>query len=114
MQTHEPFTQEVVAAVMRHMNVDHADDSLLICRALGGQPHAVSAMMTGMDSDGIDFIGLVDGAQVPIRLPWRERLFERAQVRSEVTRMYHEAREILGLGPDPRQHEQAAGSEQKA
>jgi putative heme iron utilization protein len=104
MQTPEPFTADVVAAIMRHMNVGHADDSLLICQALGGQPSAVGAMMTGMDSDGIDFIALVDGAQVPIRLPWAERLTERAQVRGEVTRLYHEARAAMGLGPNPRQH----------
>jgi putative heme iron utilization protein len=97
MQTSGLFSPDVVAAVMRHMNVDHADDSLVICRALGGQPEATSAVMTGLDADGIDFAVVVDGAEHPIRLLWSERIRERAQIRTEVTRMYREACVALGI-----------------
>uniref|UniRef100_UPI002594DDC9 DUF2470 domain-containing protein n=1 Tax=uncultured Gordonia sp. TaxID=198437 RepID=UPI002594DDC9 len=45
------FSPDVVAAVLAHMNDDHADDSLLICRALGGRPDAVAARMTGFDHE---------------------------------------------------------------
>ena len=104
MEVRDPFSTDVVDAVMRHMNVDHADDSLLICQALGGQPNATSAIMTGMDADGIEFMAMVDGGRVPIHLPWSGRLVERAQIRAEVTRLYWDARAALGLGPDERQH----------
>ncbi|WP_084265314.1 biliverdin-producing heme oxygenase [Actinomadura macra] len=89
----EPFTAEVVAAIARHMNDDHAADSVVIVRALGGQPAATAAVMTGMDADGIDFSVQVDGRSVPVRIPWSERLTQRAQVRAEVVRMYDKARE---------------------
>ncbi|MFC7590327.1 DUF2470 domain-containing protein [Nonomuraea antimicrobica] len=32
------FTEEVVEAIKRHMNDDHAGDALLIVRALGDRP----------------------------------------------------------------------------
>lgn len=94
-----PFAPDVVVAVMRHMNADHADDSALICRALGGVPDATAAVMSGMDGDGIDFLAVVGGEERAVRVPWSERLTERPQVRVEVTRMYHEACAVLGLTP---------------
>lgn len=93
------FSEDVVAAVMRHMNVDHAEDSVVICRSLGGQPDATAARMTGMDEHGIDFGATVAGSEVPIRIPWSETLSERAQVRVEVVRMYQEACAALGIEP---------------
>ena len=93
------FAPDVVAAIMRHMNGDHADDSVLICRALGGQPEARAATMTWMDADGIDFRATVDGREVMVRIPFSHHLAERAEVRVEVTRMYHEACARLGVAP---------------
>jgi putative heme iron utilization protein len=101
MTTTEFPTPDVVAAIMRHMNEDHADDSVLICRALGGEPSAVAATMTGMDADGADFVAQTDGGEIELRIPWSERLTERSQVRAEVVRMYHEACAVLGVEPRP-------------
>ena len=81
------------------MNIDHAEDSVLICRSLGGQPQATSVHMTGMDEHGIDFGATVGEAEVAIRLPWSQTLSERAQVRVEVVRMYQEACAALGIEP---------------
>lgn len=96
------FSADVVAAIMRHMNVDHAEDSVLICQALGSQPKTVQARMTGMDDLAIDFQATVDGGEVAVRIPWSQQLTERAQVRVEVVRMYQEACSALGVEPrDP-------------
>lgn len=86
-----PFTPDVVAEVVRHMNEDHTEDTLLMVRVLGDQPNAESAAMTGVDADGADFVANVAGSDVPVRLTWRERLTERKQVREEVVRLYREA-----------------------
>jgi putative heme iron utilization protein len=94
-----PFTPEVVAQVMHHMNVDHADDSLLICRVHGGQPTAEAAEMSGMDADEITFRATVNGSAIEVRIPWSRHLTERAQVRQEVVRLYQEACAALGLTP---------------
>ncbi|MFC9974461.1 DUF2470 domain-containing protein [Spirillospora sp. NPDC127200] len=99
MTENDPFTDDAVRQIMRHMNEDHAGDCAMIARALGGVPAATAARMSGMDADGIDFAATVDGAEVPVRIPWSERLTERVQVRREVVRMSDEAREALGLAP---------------
>lgn len=95
----DPFPPEVVAAIMRHMNGDHADDSGVIVRGLGGQPDASSARMSGMDADGMDFEATVDGQPTPVRIPFTERLTERRQVRGEAARMYRDACAKLGVTP---------------
>jgi putative heme iron utilization protein len=51
--TMSPFGAEAVAQIARHMNDDHADDNVLIVRALGGQPEATAARMSGMDADAM-------------------------------------------------------------
>ncbi|MFI0355317.1 biliverdin-producing heme oxygenase [Actinomadura sp. 9N407] len=92
--TQGPFTEDVVGAIARHMNDDHADDSLLIVQMLGGLPEATSVVMTGMDADGVDFSAQVDDSPEPVRIPWSERLTERSQVRAEVVRMHGEAKRL--------------------
>ncbi|WP_018349530.1 DUF2470 domain-containing protein [Longispora albida] len=92
-----PFSPEIIAAVQRHMNADHAEDSVLICRALGGVPEAARAEMTGLDGEGIDFEVTTGDATVAVRIPWAHTLTERPEIRTEVTRMYHEACRQLGV-----------------
>lgn len=89
--TDGPFTSDVVAAIVRHMNEDHADDTLLMVRVLGGLPDAERAAMTSVDALGADFVACVGGDEVPVRLEWGKRLTERKQVRQEVVRLYREA-----------------------
>jgi heme oxygenase len=93
-----PFEPEVITQVKKHMNDDHGADCLVIVQALGGLPDATAAVMSGMDGVGIDFVATVDGRPVNVRVPWSYRLTERAQVRVEVTRMYHEAAALQTAG----------------
>lgn len=98
--TRPVFAEDVVEAVRRHMNVDHAEDSMVICRhALGGQDNLTAVTVTGMDADGIDFMATVDGREVPVRILWSHRLSERPEIRAEVVRLYHEACAALGIAP---------------
>jgi putative heme iron utilization protein len=92
-----PFPPEAVAQIADHMNGDHADDNLLIVRALGGIPQATAARMSGLDAEAMEFAAVVDGIEVPVRVPFSERLTERSQVRAEAVRMHREARAALGI-----------------
>jgi putative heme iron utilization protein len=94
-----PFPPEVVAQIAAHMNGDHSEDNVLIVRALGGIPTATAARMSGLDVDAMEFAAVVDGIEVPVRIPFPERLSERSQVRAEAVRMYREACEALGVEP---------------
>lgn len=95
----DPFPPEVVEQIARHMNDDHADDNVLIVRALGGVPSATAARLSGLDADAMEFHAVVDGIEVPVRVPFAERLTERRQVRAEAVRMYREACADLGVEP---------------
>ncbi|MFI5890491.1 DUF2470 domain-containing protein [Actinoplanes sp. NPDC051513] len=95
----DPFSPEVVEQIARHMNDDHSDDNVLIVRALGGIPAATAARMSGMDADAMEFAAVVDGIEVPVRIPFSERLAGRRQVRAEAVRMYRDACAALGVTP---------------
>jgi putative heme iron utilization protein len=95
----DPFTPEVVEQIAHHMNGDHSDDNVLIVRALGGIPTATAARMSGMDADALEFAAVLDGIEVPVRVPFAERLTERRQVRAETVRMYRESCALLGVTP---------------
>ena len=97
--TDDPFPPEVVTQIARHMNDDHAADNVLIVRALGGMSSATAARVSGLDADAMEFAAVVDGIEVPVRIPFVERLTERRQVRAEAVRMYRDACAALGVDP---------------
>lgn len=90
------FSPGVVAAVLAHMNDDHADDSLLICRALGGRPDAVAAPMTGFDHEAATFDATVPEGVVGVRLAWDRPVRDRGDVRTAVVAMFRAAQERSG------------------
>ncbi len=93
------FSTDVIEAVKRHMNNDHADDALLICRALGKQPTATAVQMTGMDETALQFSATVDGQDVPVHIPWYGPIADRNDIRLQVVRMYLDACTQLGVSP---------------
>ena len=93
------LTDDVVTAVMAHMNGDHPEDCAVISRALGGRPGTTEARMTGMDLEAIELLATDETGEHVVRIPFSEPLAERAQVRAEVARIYHESAAALGLPP---------------
>ena len=92
------FSGDVVAAVLHHMNDDHADDSLVIVRGFA-EPRATAATMTGLDADAGQWSAEVDGVQLQVRIPWLGPVAERADIRREVVALYDAGLERLGLPP---------------
>lgn len=89
-------TPEIVDAVAAHMNGDHTSDNVVICRVAGGRPDTTAAHMTGLDEEGMDFlVTTADGGQAEVRVPFGRRLAERAEVRTEVARLFHESAAAL-------------------
>ena len=93
------LTDEVIAAVTAHMNGDHAADNVVICRVAGATPDASAARMSGLDLDAIEFTATTPTGESVVRIPFAQRLGERAQIRAEVARMFHESAAALGLPP---------------
>jgi hypothetical protein len=92
-----PFDADVVAAITRHMNGDHAEDNVVICRAFGSLEEVSSATNTGLDPGGMRFVAVTPKGDVEIVVPWAKPIVERSDVRAEVVRMYAEAAARLGL-----------------
>lgn len=86
------FPPEVVQAVCRHLDDDHADDALLIARVLGGVPQATSVRTTGVDGAGLDLLAHTDEGPVPVRVPFAAPARERADLRSAVVALHARAR----------------------
>ncbi|MEU1973113.1 DUF2470 domain-containing protein [Microbacterium sp. NPDC019599] len=98
------FDDDVVTAVLRHMNGDHTGDNLLIARAFSAEPDLVAATMAGFDGEGGHWLAeTADGEQVEVRVPWPGgAIDERPAVRREVVALYDEACRRLGV--EPREH----------
>lgn len=98
------FEPDVVAAVLRHMNDDHADDSLLIARAFApaSEHDITSAVMTDVDGAGGVWHLTREGNPEELRVPWAVgEISERAAVRREVVALYDAACAKLGVEPRP-------------
>lgn len=95
------FSDDVVAAVLHHMNDDHPEDSLTIARAFG-DPAAADARMTTLDHLGGTWTYVTDGAEREVTIPWTKEISERPEIRREIVFTYRAACEKLGI--DFREH----------
>lgn len=83
-----PFTDEVIAAVKKHMNEDHAEHSLAIVRTLGRQPAAIGARVSDVDPAGAVFTADLPDGPLEVRVPWSRPITERRNFREEFVDMY--------------------------
>lgn len=89
------LTDDVVDAVTRHMNGDHAVDNVTICRGVGGRPDTEAAAMTGMDTTAMEFLATTADGDAVVRVPFSSPLRDRAQIRDEAARMVRESEAML-------------------
>ncbi len=95
------FDPSIVAAVLHHMNDDHADDNLLIARAFG-ERGATTARMVGVDGDAGHWMYSVDDeSETDLRVVWSGPITERAEIRREIVALYDRACAALGIEPRP-------------
>ncbi|WP_144875243.1 DUF2470 domain-containing protein [Microbacterium sp. 1.5R] len=98
------FDADIIAAVLRHMNGDHADDNALIARAFSddGEDEITGATMTGFDGDGGTWSVTRGGTASELRVAWPGGpITERHAVRREVVAIYDLACARLGVEPRP-------------
>ncbi|GHD81509.1 uncharacterized protein DUF2470 [Salinibacterium amurskyense] len=95
------FSEEIVSAVLAHMNSDHNDDNLLIVRAFA-ESAAISAAMVSLDGvEGTWQYSDVDGIEHHVTVPWSTEITERAEIRHEIVKLYDAACEKLGVEARP-------------
>ncbi|WP_246142828.1 DUF2470 domain-containing protein [Nocardioides rubriscoriae] len=95
------FDDEVVGAVLAHMNDDHRADSPHIVRAFG-RPQARDAEMVGLDEHGgvwwVDTVDEAGGDGSELRVPWPDGpVSDRAALRRAVVALHEDALRRLAL-----------------
>lgn len=99
MSADEPILdREARRAAVAHLNDDHPEDTLFLCRRLGGVPTATAAHAVDIDEHQLILEAHAPGGRERIHLPFAEPILERSQVRREVVRLYERARDT---GPAP-------------
>ena len=95
------FSDDIVAAVLHHMNDDHAADNLLIARAFGTRD-ADAAHMVHLDGLAGHWVYRAgDSPELPLRVEWSQPISERAEIRREIVVLYDRACATLGVEPRP-------------
>ncbi|MGM7670405.1 DUF2470 domain-containing protein [Microbacterium sp. A93] len=98
------FEDDVVSAVLHHMNEDHAEDNLLIARAFASASDFKITGAVMLDFDGNGGVWQITRVGIPEELdvPWLGGpITERSAVRREVVALYDAACERLGVTPRP-------------
>jgi len=81
------FDDDVITAVIGHMNAEHRHDSLSIVRSLGGEPDATEAVITDLSGEGVGFDIRTATGSHRVVVPWGEVPLTRADIRHELVRM---------------------------
>lgn len=90
------LTADVVTAVARHMNADHAGDTLTMVKPL--RPNATAAVVIGLDAQALHVsVESSAGAAERVDLPWPGPLTQRADIRRFVVELHDAACEQLGI-----------------
>jgi putative heme iron utilization protein len=84
------------AAIMAHMNTDHADAMMLYCRAFSKATDITSASMTGIDRYGFEMSAKTGEGPRPVRLAFATPVSTPDQARAALVAMLKEARIRLG------------------
>lgn len=93
------FTDDVVAAVTKHMNIDHPEDNLLIARAFG-RPGATASEMIGVTGEAGVWNVVDSSGSHELSVPWPGgAIAERPEIRREVVALYKASCERLGVEP---------------
>lgn len=87
----ELLSPQAVEEICRHMNVDHAADTLLICQWVGGCVEATSAQVVGVDAGGLDLRAQLAEGTANVRVLFATPATTRAQAREEIVRLYDQA-----------------------
>ena len=95
------FSEDVIAAVLHHMNTDHAEDNRVIVRAHSEHGRAAdTAVMTGLDEHGGTWRIHTDTGDEQVTIPWPGGpIADRASIRRKVVELYRSGCESLDIPP---------------
>jgi putative heme iron utilization protein len=87
----DPLAGEA-AAIVEHMNADHADSLVLLARVLGGRADATDAVMTAVDRYGFDLVAGGPSGRAAVRLGFDTPVATPGAARPAMIRLVERAR----------------------
>jgi hypothetical protein len=87
------------AGIIEHMNADHAEAQVLVCRHLAERPDTTGAVMSGVDRYGFEMIAVSPAGRAAVRLGFPAECSTSEQVRQAMVAMVSDARAIAALAP---------------
>jgi hypothetical protein len=80
------------AGIIAHMNADHAEAQVLLCRHLAGRPETTEASMSSVDRYGFELIAVAPAGRAAVRLGFPEPCTTPDEVRAAMVAMVTDAR----------------------
>ena len=84
----------VAAAIIGHMNADHAEAQVLFCRHLAGRPDTTEASMSAVDRYGFEMVAVGPAGRAAVRLGFPEPCATADEIRRAMVAMVAEARAL--------------------
>ena len=84
-----------VDGIVEHMNADHLDAMVLMCRAFSRAKNADDVSMTGIDRYGFEMSVVTDEGPRPVRLAFSEQVTSADEARQALIARVKEARQAL-------------------
>jgi len=94
----DPIAPEA-AAILAHMNEDHADALPLYCRAFSPLNDILQVCMTGIDRLGFEMSVTTPSGTQTLRLPFSAPIADKTDARKALVALLKEARARLGVSP---------------
>lgn len=92
----------MAAGIIDHMNADHADAMVTLCRALSKATDTTAARLVEVDRYGFEMSATTGDGPRPIRLGFSGPVSTAAEVRAEMVALVGRARELVPpLSPSP-------------
>ncbi len=89
----EPITTAVSDRICKHMNDDHADAVLMYAQVYGQAESATAAKMDSIDSEGMTLTAEVEGAPMPLRIPFEQSIASAKEAHHLLVEMLKRPRE---------------------
>ncbi len=83
---------EAAAGIIGHMNADHAEAQVLLCRHAAGRPDTTEASMSAVDRYGFEMVAVSPAGRAAVRLGFPEPCATPEAVRKAMVAMVNEAR----------------------
>ena len=87
-----PFSEGII----QHMNEDHEDAMVVICKQMSKAKDTTEVTMTGIDRYGFEMSAMTNDGPRPIRIAFKTEVSDSDEARKEIVKLVKIARKMEG------------------